>query len=137
VQNPLLYYDYNVVGTINLLEVMAAHGCKKVSEVPEKAIRGGWEPIKISYRNLAPIFQNRSNASLFYLIQNHIAIEKLLALRTELGNLESQRKTTIDASKNMYETMPTKIGSKISSSPHSHFTEHLANVFEKSSRESN
>jgi UDP-glucose 4-epimerase len=33
VQNPLLYYDYNVVGTINLLEVMAAHGCKKVSTV--------------------------------------------------------------------------------------------------------
>lgn len=31
VQKPLLYYDHNVVGTINLLEVMAAHGCKKVS----------------------------------------------------------------------------------------------------------
>lgn len=30
VQKPLLYYDHNVVGTINLLEVMAAHGCKKV-----------------------------------------------------------------------------------------------------------
>jgi hypothetical protein len=32
-QNPLLYYDYNVVGTINLLEVMAAHRCKKVSTI--------------------------------------------------------------------------------------------------------
>ena len=30
VQKPLLYYDHNVVGTINLLEIMAAHGCKKV-----------------------------------------------------------------------------------------------------------
>jgi len=30
VQKPLLYYDNNVIGTINLLEVMSAHGCKKV-----------------------------------------------------------------------------------------------------------
>lgn len=30
VQKPLLYYDNNLVGTITLLEVMAAHGCKKV-----------------------------------------------------------------------------------------------------------
>jgi UDP-glucose 4-epimerase len=34
VQKPLLYYDHNVVGTINLLEIMAAHGCKKVFTVP-------------------------------------------------------------------------------------------------------
>jgi hypothetical protein len=31
VQKPLLYYDNNVIGTINLLEVMSVHGCKKVS----------------------------------------------------------------------------------------------------------
>jgi UDP-glucose 4-epimerase len=30
VQKPLLYYDNNLIGTITLLEVMAAHGCKKV-----------------------------------------------------------------------------------------------------------
>lgn len=30
VQKPLLYYDNNVNGTVNLLEVMSAHGCKKV-----------------------------------------------------------------------------------------------------------
>jgi len=32
VQKPLLclYYDHNVVGTISLLEIMSAHGCKKV-----------------------------------------------------------------------------------------------------------
>lgn len=30
VQKPLLYYDNNLMGTITLLEVMAAHGCKKV-----------------------------------------------------------------------------------------------------------
>jgi len=30
VQKPLLYYDNNVIGTVNLLEVMSAHGCKKV-----------------------------------------------------------------------------------------------------------
>ncbi|KAL3652784.1 RmlD substrate binding domain [Castilleja foliolosa] len=30
VQKPLLYYDNNIVGTIVLLEVMAAHGCKKL-----------------------------------------------------------------------------------------------------------
>jgi len=29
VQKPLLYYDHNVVGTISLLEIMSAHGCKK------------------------------------------------------------------------------------------------------------
>ena len=30
VQKPLLYYNNNLIGTITLLEVMAAHGCKKV-----------------------------------------------------------------------------------------------------------
>ncbi|KAL6177420.1 hypothetical protein ACLB2K_048946 [Fragaria x ananassa] len=30
VQKPLLYYNNNIVGTITLLEVMAAHGCKKI-----------------------------------------------------------------------------------------------------------
>ena len=30
VQKPLLYYDNNLIGTITLLEVMAAHGCKNV-----------------------------------------------------------------------------------------------------------
>ena len=30
VQKPLMYYDNNVVGTLALLEVMDAHGCKKV-----------------------------------------------------------------------------------------------------------
>lgn len=30
VQKPLLYYDNNLIGTINLLEVMAAHGCKNL-----------------------------------------------------------------------------------------------------------
>ncbi|KAH7682148.1 UDP-glucose 4-epimerase protein [Dioscorea alata] len=30
VQKPMLYYDNNIAGTIVLLEVMAAHGCKKL-----------------------------------------------------------------------------------------------------------
>ncbi|XP_042520652.1 UDP-glucose 4-epimerase GEPI48-like [Macadamia integrifolia] len=30
VQMPLLYYNNNIIGTINLLEVMGAHGCKKL-----------------------------------------------------------------------------------------------------------
>ncbi|KAL6986426.1 UDP-glucose 4-epimerase [Sarracenia purpurea var. burkii] len=30
VQKPLMYYDNNLIGTIYLLEVMAAHGCKKL-----------------------------------------------------------------------------------------------------------
>ncbi|KAF8379707.1 hypothetical protein HHK36_029152 [Tetracentron sinense] len=30
VKKPLLYYNNNIIGTINLLEVMAAHGCKKL-----------------------------------------------------------------------------------------------------------
>ncbi|XP_059669383.1 UDP-glucose 4-epimerase GEPI48-like [Cornus florida] len=30
VKNPLLYYNNNVIGTINLLEVMVSHGCKKL-----------------------------------------------------------------------------------------------------------
>ncbi|KAK2664296.1 hypothetical protein Ddye_002870 [Dipteronia dyeriana] len=30
VQKPLLYYDNNLIGTIILLEVMAAHGCKNL-----------------------------------------------------------------------------------------------------------
>lgn len=30
VAKPTLYYNNNLIGTITLLEVMAAHGCKKV-----------------------------------------------------------------------------------------------------------
>ncbi|KAL3844471.1 hypothetical protein ACJIZ3_001874 [Penstemon smallii] len=30
VQKPMMYYDNNLIGTIALLEVMAAHGCKKL-----------------------------------------------------------------------------------------------------------
>ncbi|KAM7279014.1 hypothetical protein ACFE04_006148 [Oxalis oulophora] len=30
VEKPMLYYDNNLVGTINLFEVMAAHGCKNL-----------------------------------------------------------------------------------------------------------
>ncbi|XP_071737456.1 UDP-glucose 4-epimerase GEPI48-like [Rutidosis leptorrhynchoides] len=30
VQKPMMYYDNNVVGTLTLLEVMKAHGCKKI-----------------------------------------------------------------------------------------------------------
>ncbi|KAL5726990.1 UDP-glucose 4-epimerase [Ranunculus cassubicifolius] len=30
VQKPLLYYNNNIIGTVNLLEVMAEHGCKKL-----------------------------------------------------------------------------------------------------------
>jgi UDP-glucose 4-epimerase len=33
VQKPLLYYDNNLIGTIVLFEVMAAHGCKKVTSL--------------------------------------------------------------------------------------------------------
>ncbi|KAJ1289272.1 hypothetical protein BS78_02G151500 [Paspalum vaginatum] len=40
VQKPLLYYDHNVVGTINLLEVMAAHGCKKLVFSSSAAVYG-------------------------------------------------------------------------------------------------
>lgn len=31
VHKPLMYFDNNIIGTITLLEVMAAYGCKKVS----------------------------------------------------------------------------------------------------------
>lgn len=30
VQKPMMYYNNNLIGTINLLELMAAYGCKKV-----------------------------------------------------------------------------------------------------------
>jgi hypothetical protein len=38
------------------------------------------------------ISQNQLHAPLFYLNQDYVAIGKLLALGTRLGNLESQRK---------------------------------------------
>ncbi|BAF24783.1 UDP-glucose 4-epimerase 4 [Oryza sativa Japonica Group] len=40
VQKPLLYYDHNVAGTIILLEVMAAHGCKKLVFSSSAAVYG-------------------------------------------------------------------------------------------------
>uniref|UniRef100_A0ACD5YIY7 Uncharacterized protein n=1 Tax=Avena sativa TaxID=4498 RepID=A0ACD5YIY7_AVESA len=40
VQKPLLYYDHNILGTINLLKVMAAHGCKKLVFSSSAAVYG-------------------------------------------------------------------------------------------------
>ncbi|KAF0899932.1 hypothetical protein E2562_025493 [Oryza meyeriana var. granulata] len=40
VQKPLLYYDNNVNGTVNLLEVMSAHGCKKLVFSSSAAVYG-------------------------------------------------------------------------------------------------
>jgi len=40
VQKPLLYYDNNVIGTVNLLEVMSAHGCKKLVFSSSAAVYG-------------------------------------------------------------------------------------------------
>jgi hypothetical protein len=79
-----------------------------------------------------PMSQLRSNAPLFWLDQDHVAIEKLLAVGTELGNLESQWKTTIDASKVTCETMVAKIKSTSNSRPHTYFTEYLVGVTENS-----
>lgn len=31
VRKPMVYYNNNLIGTIVLFEVMAAHGCKKVT----------------------------------------------------------------------------------------------------------
>jgi len=33
VRKPLLYFDNNLIGTIILFQVMAAHGCKKVCSI--------------------------------------------------------------------------------------------------------
>ncbi|MBD4017660.1 NAD-dependent epimerase/dehydratase family protein, partial [Xanthomonas citri pv. citri] len=30
VKKPLMYYDNNIIGTLTLLQVMNAHGCKKL-----------------------------------------------------------------------------------------------------------
>ena len=38
VKLPLRYYRNNVVGTMNLLDLMSAHGCKKVSETMPNAV---------------------------------------------------------------------------------------------------
>jgi hypothetical protein len=66
-----------------------------------------------------------------------MTIEKLSDLETGLGNLETQQKTTIDASKVTCETTATKNELKGSSSPHSYFIEHLTVVFKKPPREHN
>jgi hypothetical protein len=58
-------------------------------------------------------------------------MEQLSALETGLGNLKTQWKTEIDANKVSCETTAIKIESQNNSSPLKHFTEHLADVFEK------
>jgi hypothetical protein len=80
------------------------------AEGPEKSTWGG---VNESQSNFLMktwfISQIRPDTLLFYLSQDHIAIEKLLVLGTGLGKLESQRKMTINASKVMCETSTTKI----------------------------
>jgi hypothetical protein len=60
-------------------------------------------------------------------------MEKLSALRTGLGTLETQPKTTIDQAKH-HARLTTKNQTKNSLYPHSHFTEHLIDAFKKSPR---
>jgi hypothetical protein len=55
-----------------------------------------------------------------------------LAFGIRLGNLETQRKIAIDASKDTCETTAAKNESNGSSSPHKYFIEHLVGVFKKS-----
>jgi nucleoside-diphosphate-sugar epimerase len=38
VAKPLLYYSNNIVGTLNLLQVMVNYGCKKVSSRPHRLV---------------------------------------------------------------------------------------------------
>jgi hypothetical protein len=83
------------------------------------------------------IFQTQPDAPLFYLGKDRIAIEKLSVLGTGLDILKTQRKTTIDVSKNTCETTVAKNELKYGSSPHSHFTKYIAGVFEEPPRESN
>jgi hypothetical protein len=107
-------------------------------ERPEKATRGGGVNGSQS-KFLAgtwPISQNQLDASLFLLGQDRIAIEQLSTLRTGLGNLETQRKIAIDASRDPCETTAAKNESKGSSSPRSHFIKHFAGVFKEPPRES-
>jgi hypothetical protein len=57
-----------------------------------------WEPIKILQENLAYVPNQTQRASL--LDEDHIAIEKISALGTELGNL-NQRESQDGSSKSM------------------------------------
>jgi hypothetical protein len=75
--------------------------------------------------------QNRSNAHLFYLSQDHIAIEKLLTFGIGLGTLKSQLKARIGASKAPSAPTAAKDRSKLFLLPHRHFIEHLMSVTEK------
>jgi hypothetical protein len=63
-----------------------------------------------------------------------MVIEELSVLKTGLG---TAAETRINAGKNTCETMTIKISPKISLSSHSHFIEHLADVFKKSPHENN
>jgi hypothetical protein len=51
--------------------------------------------------------------------------------------METQRKTTTNASQDTCEMTMDKIESRGSSSPHMHFTKHIAGLFEEPPRESN
>jgi hypothetical protein len=70
------------------------------------------------------ISQNQSNVSLFYFDQDHIGIEKLLTLRTELVNLKTQRKP---------ESVQSKVTIKSTTTlfPYNQFIEHLMGVSKK------
>jgi hypothetical protein len=81
------------------------------------------------------ISQNQPDVPLLLLGQDRIAIKKSSALRTRLGTMKTQQKTTIDARQGTCETTVAKTESKGSSSPHRHFTEHLMGVL-RSTRES-
>ncbi|XP_078431295.1 UDP-glucose 4-epimerase 1-like [Wolffia australiana] len=54
VKKPLLYYDNNIIGTVNLLDVMRAHGCKKLV-FSSSATVYGW-PKEVPCTEESPLF---------------------------------------------------------------------------------
>ena len=69
VAKPLLYYDNNLIGTITLLQVMAAHACKKVYALSLSSLLHRWlaHRIPVTERLLwlvALIISSRTTASL-------------------------------------------------------------------------
>jgi hypothetical protein len=69
----------------------------EVNETKSKFLEGTW-----------PIYQNQPDASIFYLSQDRIVIDKLSTLGIGLGSLKTQRKMTLDASKATCETTAAK-----------------------------
>jgi hypothetical protein len=128
-----LVFCWTIIFVLCWTRTFVFYGTMSLKDRKRRPEGGGeWEPIKIHHRNLAYISNQTRRPSLLTRPGPH-SYQSAIGPQTGLGTTV---KTWINANKNTCK-IDDKNQIKNSLYPHSHFTEHLVDAFEKSPRENN